>query len=37
MQLMELCEGTLRLPLTALEAGKLEALKREMRALKLIQ
>lgn len=37
MQLMELCEGTLRLPLTALEAGKLESLKREMRALKLIQ
>lgn len=37
MQLMELCEGTLRLPLTALEAGRLEALKREMRALKLIQ
>ena len=37
MQLMELCEGTLRLPLTALEAGKLEALKHEMRALKLIQ
>ena len=37
MQLMELCEGMLRLPLTALEAGKLEALKREMRALKLIQ
>ncbi len=37
LRLMNLCEDTLRLPLTPLETEKLETLRREMRKLKLIE